>query len=616
MSKVVLFNLYEFSYLGTRCLAAWLRKNGVDTHNILYEEYRLLRVEKPLDKDFLGYHMYMNGAVYETPATQSTFSELDYANIEKLIADEKPDIVGFSTRSTHNCLVPLLAPVLKKSAPNALLVAGGYGPTLDPDIYLDAGFDVVVRGDGEEPLLSLVQAWDAQDRAALTAIPATYWSKNWGGARNSLMDQKKNLSEYPGPLFGHEFFSCILDGQIHKNTDPVLFKKLYYTYFGKGCIGTCSYCSGGQWGNLYRQEGKKAYKRRNRNIDDVMDELKRLPKESIDTIIFCDEYWGNSKALTREFFTRYKEEVGLPFWAYMPYEQMVNDPTLFDLALDAGLVATGIGFQTGSYDFARKYYLRKQNYPLLLTYAHMLFQNKILINPQFIGGNCYETMEDFMLTVDVVRRLPFSIESPFSVQLQSTQLRAHPHSPLRELAPRVVTEPMPTVEWYYRAILLELARLVDKDEFEAILKKKRYRQKPWELQKIFDFLLFKKQYEHFRKVVDTERDKQWVFFGGGHGYEMNKNFFAPLEPRAMLIDEQFQTGVNKIDNLPVFSPEEFFQGQNPEDVNVLVFINTPWRILKRLLRQYKIPPENLHSCSSDWSSPFCAERIEQMLGHA
>lgn len=611
MQKVVFVNLYETSYLGTRCLAAYLRANGHETHNILFEEMHYDITDTPTEDEIEGYHFYTNGKVYEQLRTDGVLPAASTDALLEVLRMEKPDVIGFSTRSTHNYLAPQLASLFKKAAPDALLVAGGYGPTLDPEIFLQAGFDVAVRGDGEEALLELVNAWEKRDRAALVATPGTVWSAAWGGAKNPLRDQQKDLSCYPAPLSGNEFFSYIHNGELQRRVDPVLAASRYYTFFGRGCTGTCSYCSGGNWSRLYREEGKKAYKRRNRDMDDVIRELAALP-DTIGTIIFADEYWGNSRDKTREFFRKYRDTVHRPFLAHLNYDHMVSDQALFNLVLDAGLLGTGVGFQTGSEEFALTYYHRKQNYPLLLQYTRMMFDNKVLVNPQFIGGNCYETWDVFLQTVELIRKLPFSIETPFTVQLQVTQLVAHPQSPLRELAPRVVTDPMPTHEWYYRAVLMELARIMDEEAFNALLEIGHYREHPTELQKAYRALLFKKQYDHFSELIATQEDKPWYFYGAGEVYQKNKEFFAPLKPRAILIDSKYIGNTKQVDGIPARTPEDLFRtGDAPADAQFLVLTGNPLLPQQRLLRTWKIPFANIHAGAASWASPFDPALIDE-----
>ncbi|MDE7242171.1 hypothetical protein, partial [Desulfovibrio sp.] len=227
-------------------------------------------------------------------------------------------------------------------------------------------------------------------------------------------------------------------------------------------------------------------------------------------------------------------------------------------------------------------------------------------------GNCYETWDDFLQAVGLVRKLPFSIETPFNVQLQSTQLKPHPKSPLREIAPRVVTDPMPTREWYYRAVLMELSRLLDEDAFNAVLEIGRYREDPRELQKAFRALLFQKQHAHFSELIAAEQGRPWYFYGTGEAYQKNKEFFAPLKPRAILLDSHYIGDARRLDALPVMTPEELFENAGaPADARFMVFSDSPWRLEKTLLRTWKVPFAHIHACASSWASPFDPARIDE-----
>lgn len=610
MKKVVFVNLYEFSYLGTRILAAYLQKHGFVTHNILLDDMKDILIEEP-SEDYIGYHFYQGGNLYEHPAVHNPFTAKEFQLLETTLREECPDIIGFSARSMHNHLVPSLISTFKKAVPQALLVAGGFGPTLNPEIYLEGGFDVVVQGDGEEAILALAQHVQNHNSTSMLNINNTIWSEKWGGTKNTLRDQEKDLSNYCAPLRGNAYFSYIINGELHRNSDPILNGYRYFTFFGRGCTGKCTYCSGGQWSSIYREQGKKAYKRRNRDIQSLIDELVSLPGNIDRRIVFSDEYWALSKEKSKEFFKLYKEKVGLPFWVYLDYEQMVNNPDLFNLVLDAGLHATGIGFQTGSGEFAKKYYNRIQKYDTLIKYANMLFRNGIFINPQFIGGNCYETWDDFYKTVDIVKSLPFSIETPFSVYIQSTQLKIHPKTPLTIIAPRTVTNPMSSKEWFYRAILIEISRIKTKDALEEIINDKTFKQNPVLLNKFFKHELLKKQTEHFIKLVDETRRQDWVFYGINAAYHKNKNFFADLKPQAILVDSIFYRGEKEVDGIPVIPTEEFFIRYNGTNFNFLIFTSSSFFVAKKLLRTYKVPFDNIHYCTSNFLSPFSADQVNK-----
>lgn len=157
MNKVVFINAYEYGYLGTRALAAWLRQNGVSTHNICLKDFSSLPKVKP-EENAHGYQCWVTGHGFvEHCANFSPITSVEQELLEQVIRNEAPDLIGFSAHSCNNFLIPLIVSVLKKAAPRALLAAGGFGPTLEPAIYLDGGFDVVIRGDGEMPWVNFVK---------------------------------------------------------------------------------------------------------------------------------------------------------------------------------------------------------------------------------------------------------------------------------------------------------------------------------------------------------------------------------------------------------------------------------------------------------------------------
>ncbi|WP_165070697.1 cobalamin-dependent protein [Desulfovibrio sp. ZJ200] len=611
MSTVVFVNAYEFEYLGTRLLASWLQSNNISTHNILLDDNQDIKSKVPQEK-FIGYQQYSAGNLLEHKSMYHPFVAEDWKALEQAVSMEDPKILGFSARSTFNFLANSIIKIFKKAAPKALLVAGGFGPTLEPNLYLDAGFDVVVRGDGEEALLKLVQSLEYEERererererevTSIYTIENTSWNRAHGGHRNQLSNQQKDLSRYPAPLSGHEHFSWIQNGQLHRYEDPMLLSNTYRTFLGRGCPGKCTYCSGGHWKSLYRNDGKKAYVRRNRNIEDVIEECRKLP-DSIKCIGFCDEYWSLSREKAEHFFTLYKKYVNKAFWAYLNYEQMIQNPDLMDLVIDSGLSWTGIGFQTGSSDLLQQIYERKARFSLLLAYSQRLFYNFIPFTAQFIGGNCYESWEDLEQTLDLIRELPVSMEYRNAVVIGNIRLSPHPGSPIIKKRPNVVVNPMPAEEWHFRAILMEYCRFFTKDEFSnhiaSFLDREKSKKEKMDeniyLENTFEQLLKIKQlsyYQELKKITGP-----WVYYGAGDCYQKNKDFFSICKPEAILVDKDRMPYKKSIDGTPIIATEEFFQNENFENVNFMVFLGDPMPAKKKLLRQYRVGFEKIHSCS-------------------
>lgn len=175
MAKIVFINAYETSYLGTRVLASYMIKCGHSVHNILIGTGEYIGIDEPLEQHE-GYQGYTRGKLIVNKATKYKIDKKDTDLLARILEAEHPDAIGFSARSTNNWLIPVLVPVFQASAPQAILIAGGFGPTLEPELYLQGGFDCVVRCDGEEALAELMACVEREKNGQ--AQPQKYHIKN------------------------------------------------------------------------------------------------------------------------------------------------------------------------------------------------------------------------------------------------------------------------------------------------------------------------------------------------------------------------------------------------------------------------------------------------------
>ena len=85
------------------------------------------------------------------------------AALRALLAQRRFDVIGVSTTGMTLRYDLALAHLAKRSQPDALLVAGGMEATFDPETLLSlAPIDLVVLGEGEFPLLDLLDALAAE----------------------------------------------------------------------------------------------------------------------------------------------------------------------------------------------------------------------------------------------------------------------------------------------------------------------------------------------------------------------------------------------------------------------------------------------------------------------
>ena len=82
-----------------------------------------------------------------------------YKEIMKAAKDFGPDIVGISFMTANSASGYYLAEMLKNYNPQLPVIAGGTHPTLLPEEPLKkAPFDFVIRGEGEETIVDLINS--------------------------------------------------------------------------------------------------------------------------------------------------------------------------------------------------------------------------------------------------------------------------------------------------------------------------------------------------------------------------------------------------------------------------------------------------------------------------
>jgi radical SAM superfamily enzyme YgiQ (UPF0313 family) len=85
--------------------------------------------------------------------------------IERLIREVRPDVIGLSVMTFQRATAQRIVKLVRALSPNALVVVGGYDPSLASDVYEDPAWDVdvIVRGEGDITFRELVRAVERGD---------------------------------------------------------------------------------------------------------------------------------------------------------------------------------------------------------------------------------------------------------------------------------------------------------------------------------------------------------------------------------------------------------------------------------------------------------------------
>lgn len=482
--KILLTTFYDERCTGMRIIASCLKKAQYNVKICIVKAHCVKRVNQfPIEHDAYqviasdGYSVYMNDA---DPITEQE-EKLFYDYIEK----EKFTVIGFSLRSYLNKIVLKFIHKIRTQFPHIKIVVGGYAPTLEPELFVPH-VDAVIRGEGEDAMLELCHCF--RNNLPYIYIYNLSYFQNGKCMNNPLRCAEKDISRFPWPFGSHDGEENIVS--INNNTlktgDPLTSWKAYCFLLGRGCLGSCSYCSGGNWIKMYHKAGFKIPLRRMKNIDDAISELKRAKNDGYARIHFTDEYFAAPLHYLNEFLDKYEQEINLPVEMFLHYEMINNHPEILTRLKKLNLKKVAVGIQSGSEKFAREIYSRKTSHQTILNFIHLIHEQNISANLHFIFGNPLETEEIFRESLDFLKQIPFI--KGFDI-LTCFRFTAFPHSPIVEKYGNAVTAPVSNAVFERQGCLAQLRVLLQDDEFLPLLENKSYMENPEELRTLYYNLL-------------------------------------------------------------------------------------------------------------------------------
>jgi anaerobic magnesium-protoporphyrin IX monomethyl ester cyclase len=273
----------------------------------------------------------LQNAGHDVHLIDCTFLEKTEA-LEKALA-VKAEVVGIYCMVTmvdeSNWFAEQLWPHSK------LLVAGGPLPTCDPEPFLKH-FDVVVRGEGEQTMVELLQAFG--DGSPLESIPGIVYrtDPDWPAKGKLIYTPKrkfnKDLDSIPFPartMIPNE--SYIRQG---KNKYGYSITTVIST---RGCPYRCEFCSNVVFGGSYRE----------RSPQNVVDEIETALALGYDRISFTDDVF----TMKKERVVRVCQEItrrGLHFnWECLGRVDALDYPTAMEMKA-AGCTRIFFGIESGN----------------------------------------------------------------------------------------------------------------------------------------------------------------------------------------------------------------------------------------------------------------------------
>ncbi|OED36069.1 hypothetical protein AB833_28715 [Chromatiales bacterium (ex Bugula neritina AB1)] len=192
--------------------------------------------------------------------------------LERLLAEHQPTIIAISCKWWDTLFGAVeLARLIRRRAPSVTLVAGGQTATyFARHLVQKTEFDVVIRGDGELPLLELAKGTPSCNMVF------------------------KNLTEYPTTYVQQSGEDLRLYHDLTEIADETMLRAIGYDapfiWTGKGCKLTCLYCAGSALGHK-KLFGRKGYMYR--PVEQVLHDMEVLAPWSDGAFLFDFDPVGN-----------------------------------------------------------------------------------------------------------------------------------------------------------------------------------------------------------------------------------------------------------------------------------------------------------------------------------
>lgn len=270
----------------------------------------------------------------------ATFADLEA--FESVLERERPCLVAIMEDNfnfvTKMCTVrrreDALAMVMAAVRRGCRVLVNGPDSSDRPDLYLRAGADAVLMGEGETALSEIANLWRSDPAASLEGVPGLMFAGPDGAFRKTMARSPLHaLDRLPFPAWKH--------------LDIGLYRRAWETrhnYFSwniatsRGCPYACNWCAKPIFGRGYQQ----------RSPQSVAMEM-RLLKDEIapDHIWFADDIFGLTTEWLRGFATEVmRAGVRTPFTMQSRVNLMKADAA--DALAEAGAHEVWLGVESGS----------------------------------------------------------------------------------------------------------------------------------------------------------------------------------------------------------------------------------------------------------------------------
>lgn len=339
----------------------------------------------------------------------------DYRDeIMESIERRRPQLVAFSVVSDNFNWACSYAEKIKRKFPNIIIVFGGPHITAVPEQVLSNWFvDFVISGEGEYPMLELVEALEKGD--SFEEIRNLGYKNNDVCFVNETRPLLQNLDELPFP-----------DTELFLDANPYA-RKEYNIITARGCVNRCSYCHNSMDRKLLWKNCGKFLRRR--SIENIIEELKiRKEKYGFETLCIWDEVFTCDEKWLEKFCEIYKKEINVPFWTFI-HPSHVTKKTV-QLLEEAGCWEVEMGVQTLNQDVKDNILHRYEKKEDVIKAIDLFSNSKIRLVVDVIFGLPQLKEDDYIELIET-----FNEHRP--TKIQTFWLRYYPGTDIIPIAENI-----------------------------------------------------------------------------------------------------------------------------------------------------------------------------------
>jgi radical SAM superfamily enzyme YgiQ (UPF0313 family) len=325
------------------------------------------------------------GALREAGHGYEVVASNRFQTVREKVQQFKPDLIGFPCMTGMHRDILDFSVKLKKVHPECRVILGGIHPTLCPEIVENSSVDFICRGEGEAPLVDLLQAIEGgEESPEIQNISHAFRGEVRHGTMRPLADP---LDDLPFP-----------DYSVY-SSNPVLAADTYPGVFmTRGCPFSCSYCHNSKQKKLYRGLGTYV---RTFSTDRILAEVEaclfHYPRAR--AVLLGADTLGQDMEWLTDLLTRYSSSCEVPYTCLIRPEFITEEFARLLGETNCHMVAFGI--ESGSERIRRKLLRRGYSNERLLTASALLRKHGVRFRTYNIIGFPDETPEEMLSTLAI-----------------------------------------------------------------------------------------------------------------------------------------------------------------------------------------------------------------------